>query len=78
VVFKRLGSIAWYSGELYHSLALAMLSNSIATTALGDPITVHNFDVAPSTQKLAAEFFQAVACQVLVFSKTRWVANAIY
>ena len=77
MVFRRLGSIAWYSGELYHYLALAMLWNSMATTAAGEPIAVHNFDVAPSTQKLTAEFFQAIACQVLVFSETIRVANAI-
>ena len=41
------------------------------------PIAVHNFDVAPSTQKLTAEFFQAIACQVLVFSETIRIANAI-
>ena len=54
-----------------------MLWNSMATTAAGEPIAVHNFDVALSTQKFTAEFFQAIACQVLVFSETIRVANAI-
>lgn len=30
--------IAVYSGELYHSLALAMLSNSITTKPIGDKV----------------------------------------
>jgi hypothetical protein len=58
--------IALYSGELYHTLALAMLSNSMTTMPIGDQVPSATSTLVPPPHNLTSVLRQRGAGGLLV------------